>query len=100
MLQLLAGDAKGLSEFISPKIKGILGDVRDGKATEKQVEELKKTFTNINLVGKPKKEASTTVYTLKNGDGATITLKVKKEAEDFRLTEYTVKAPAASKKSR
>ena len=99
-MKLLAGDASGLSEFISPKCKGVLGDVRDGKATEKQVEELKKTFTNINLVGKPRKESSTTVFTLKNGDGATITMRVKKEGDAFRLTEYTVKAASAAKKGR
>ena len=62
-------------------------------------EELKKTFTNISLVGKPKKESGATVFILKNADGATITMRVKKEGEDFRLTEYIVKAPA-SKKSR
>ena len=100
IVQLLKGDASSLAEFISPKCKGVLGDVRDGKATEKQIEDLKKLFVGIQPVGRPKTENGTKVMTIRNADHTTITFRVKKEGEDFKVTEMTTKAGTAPKKGR
>lgn len=99
IVQLLKGDASNLAEFISPKCKGVLGDIRDGKATEKQIEDLKKQFTGVKGVGS-KNDNGAKVLTLRNADNTTITFRVKKEGEDFKVTEMTTKAGTAPKKGR
>jgi hypothetical protein len=96
VIQAMKGDVSGVADFISPKCKGVLGDIRDGKATEKQIEELKKTFTGIKGVG-ARNESGAKVLTLRNADNATITFKVKKEGEDFKIIEMTVKAGTTKK---
>ena len=96
VIQALKGDTSGLAEFISPKCKGPLGDIRDGKATEKQLEDLKKTFTGVKGVGM-KTENGVKVLTLRNADNSTITFRVKKEGEDYKVIEMTVKAGVAKK---
>lgn len=96
MVQILKGEATGLGDFISSKCKGVLGDIRDGKASEKQIEELKKQFAGVKGVGS-KTDNGAKVLTLRNADNATITFKVKKEGEDFKVIEMTIKAGAAKK---
>ena len=91
VLQLLGGELSGLEEFISPKCKGMLGDVRDGKATDQQKVELQKLFNGLQATGKPKLENGAKVITVRNAEGAIITFKVKKEGEDQKVTEMTVK---------
>jgi len=78
-----------LADFISPKCKGVLADIRDGKATEKQIDDLRKQFTGVKGVG-AKTENGVRVLTLRNAG-------VKKEGEDFKVIEMTVKAGAAKK---
>ena len=100
VVQLLSGSVSGLDEFISAKFKGpYLGDVREGKASDKQIEEMKKIFQGLQPVGKPRKESGATVLSVKNADGATITFRVKKEDETYQVIEMSVKQ-ATSKKSR
>ena len=99
VVQLLSGNVSGLDEFISSKCRGPLGDVREGKASDKQIEELKKLFQGLQAVGKPRKESGATVLSVKNADGATITFRVKKEDETYQVIEMSVKQ-ATSKKSR
>lgn len=96
MIQILKGETSGLSDLIHSKCKGVLGDIRDGKASEKQIEELKKQFVGVKGIGS-KMENGAKVLTLRNADNATITFKVKKEGEDFKVIEMTVKAGAAKK---
>ncbi len=96
VIQALKGDASGLEDFISPKCKGVLGDIRDGKATEKQIDDLKKLFVGIKGVGS-KSENGAKVLTLRNAENSTITFRVKKEGEEFKVIEMTVKAGAAKK---
>lgn len=98
MIQALKGELTGVEEFISPKCKGVLGDIRDGKATEKQIEDLKKLFVGIKGVG-ARNDNGAKLLTLRNADNATITFRVKKEGEEFKVIEMTVKA-AATKKGR
>lgn len=97
VIQALKGDASGLEDFISPKCKGVLGDIRDGKATEKQIADLKKLFVGFQPVGRPKTENGAKVMTIRNADNSTITFRVKKEGEEFKVIEMTVKAGAAKK---
>ena len=97
VVQLLAGDISGLEEFISPKCKGPLADVRDGKATDKQKDELKKLFTGLQGAGKPRMESSAKVIPVRNAEGATITFRVKKENDSHKIIEMTVE-PSSSKK--
>ena len=95
---MLAGDVSGLEEYISPKCKGLLGDIRDGHATDSQKEDLKKLFAgNLQPLGKPRTESGAKVMSIRNGEGATITFKVKKEGEAQRIIEMSVK-PATTKK--
>ena len=96
VVQILKGEASGLEDFISPKCKGVLGDIRDGKATEKQIDDLKKQFAGVKGVG-TKTESGVKVLTLRNADNSTITVRVKKEGEDFKVIEMTIKAGAAKK---
>ncbi len=96
VIQILKGETSGLSDLIHSKCKGVLGDIRDGKASEKQIEELKKQFVGVKGIGS-KMENGAKVLTLRNADNATITFKVKKEGEDFKVIEMTVKAGAAKK---
>ncbi len=97
VVQILKGEASGLAEFISPKCKGVLGDIRDGKATEKQIDDLKKLFVGFQPVGRPKTENGAKVMTIRNADNSTTTFRVKKESEEFRVIEMTVKAGVAKK---
>ncbi len=94
----MRGDISGLEEFISPKCKGPLGDIRDGKASEKQIEDLKKLFTGIKGGSTPRNENGAWSMSVRNADNATISFKVKKEGEDFKVIEMTVKAGTAKKK--
>jgi len=96
VIQILKGEASGLADFISPKCKGVLADIRDGKATEKQIDDLRKQFTGVKGVG-AKTENGVRVLTLRNAENLTITFRVKKEGEDFKVIEMTVKAGAAKK---
>ncbi|MFM9960489.1 MAG: hypothetical protein ACKV2Q_04605 [Planctomycetaceae bacterium] len=98
VLKALSGEVGSLEDFISPKCKGVLGDIRDGKATEKQIDELKKLFVGIKPVG-ARNESGTKVLTIRNADNATISFKVKKEGENYKVIEMTVK-PGTTKKSR
>ena len=99
MIQALKGDLGSLDTFISPKCTGLLGAIRDGKATEKQIDEFKKLFVGFKPVGAPRSEGGAKVMSIRNAENATITFKVKKEGDDFKVTEMTVKA-SATKKSR
>lgn len=96
MVQILKGEASGLADFISSKCKGVLGDIRDGKATEKQIDDLKKQFAGVKGVG-AKTENGVKVLTLRNAENSTITFRVKKEGDDFKVIEMTIKAGAAKK---
>ena len=96
-MQVLNGEVGGLAQFISPKCQGVLGDLRDGKATQKQLEELKKNFSGLKRFNSMLEGSSTRVLILNNADNAIITFKVKKEGADFKVIEMTVK-PAATKK--
>ena len=96
----MRGDVSGLEEFISSKCKGPLGDVRDGKATEKQMEDLKKVFTGLKGGSAPRNENGTWSLSVRNADNATISFKVKKEGEDYKVIEMTVKAGTTTKKNR
>lgn len=96
MIQALKGETASLTEFISPKCKGVLGDIRDGKANEKQLDELKKTFAGLKGIS-AKTDNGAKVLTLRNADNATITFRVKKEGEDFKVIEMSVKAGTAKK---
>ena len=96
VIQALKGDASALAEFISPKCKGVLGDIRDGKASEKQIEELRKTLTGVKGVG-AKTDNGVKVLTLRNADNSTVTFRVKKEGEDYKVIEMSVKAGVAKK---
>lgn len=98
MVQALKGEVSGLEGFISPKCKGLLGDIRDGKATEKQLDDFKKLFVGFKPVN-ARNEGGAKVLTIRNGENATITFKVKKEGEDYKVTEMTVK-PGSTKKGR
>ena len=94
----MRGDITGLEEFISAKCKGPLGDVRDGKASEKQIDDLKKLFTGLKDGTKPRNENGTWSLSIRNADNATISFKVKKEGDDYKVIEMTVKAGTAKKK--
>lgn len=96
VVQLLKGEAAGLEDFISSKCKGVLGDIRDGKASEKQIEDLKKQFVGLKGVS-AKTDSGAKVLTLRNADNATITFRVKKEGEEFKIIEMTIKAGTAKK---
>lgn len=96
VVQVLNGDVSGLAEFIGPNCKGVLGDLRDGKATEKQVADLKRQLTGLVPLS-AKSESGARVLTLRNGDNSTITFKVKKVGDDYKVTEMTVKATTAKK---
>jgi len=98
VVQLLAGDLSGLEEFISPKCKGPLADVRDGKATDKQKDDLKKLFTGLQGAGKPRTESGAKVLSVRNAEGATITFRVKKENDSHKIIEMTVKPPSSKKR--
>jgi hypothetical protein len=98
VVQVLKGEVKSLEEFISPKCKGVLGDLRDGKATEKQLAELKAQFTGLRPIG-IRNENGTRVLTLTNAKDEIISFKVKKEGDVFKVIEMTVKQPT-KKKSR
>lgn len=98
MIQVLKGEVKSLEEFISPKCKGILGDLRDGTVTEKQLADLKAQFTGLRPIGL-RNENGTRVLTIANAKEEIITFKVKKEGEAFKVIEMTVKPPT-KKKSR
>lgn len=93
----MRGDVSGLEEYISANCKGVLGDVRDGKATEKQIEDLKKVFTGLKEGSKPRNENGTWSLSVRNADNATISFKVKKQGEDYKVLEMTVKAGTAKK---
>jgi hypothetical protein len=98
VLQLLTGEISGLEEFISPNCKGLLGDVRDGKATDQQKDELKKLFAGLQAVGKPRVDSGAKVISVRNAEGSMITFKVKKEGESQKVTEMSVKKGTTKKR--
>lgn len=97
VIQALKGDVSGLEDFISPKCKGLLGDIRDGTATEKQIEDFKKLFVGFKPIS-ARNESGAKLLTIRNADNATITFKVKKEGDDYKVIEMTVKQPATKKR--
>lgn len=96
----MKGDITGLDEFISPKCTGVLGAVRDGKATAEQIDDLKKLFNGLKQGSAPRNENGTWALSVRNGDNATIAFRVKKEGDTFKVIEMTVKPGTSTPKKK
>ena len=90
---LMEGKADGLSDFISKRATGDLAELRDGKASEKKMAELKSTFAKPQLIN-TKRVTGGTQVNLRSGDQI-INLVIKKEGEAFVVSEMKFRKSTA-----
>ena len=97
-LHLAAGEPAGLDEFISSRCKGLLADVRDGKATDEQLEDSQKLFTGLQPAGRPRTQDGEWFLSSRNSEGTTITFRVKKEGTAYKVLGMTTAKSSGGKK--
>ena len=81
----MSGKVDGLAGHIGKRANGDLAAIRDGKLGEKQLAELKKTFTQPTLIN-TKRISGGTQVNLRSGSQI-INLVIKKEGDAFKVTE-------------
>lgn len=83
-------------EYISPKAKGILAQIKDGSITDEKVESLKDSFEPTGLTLKPSRQTgSGKSITLGNAKSELLSFTLMKEEDVYLLREFKVsKQPA------
>ena len=84
-------------EYISPKAKGLLAQIRDGSITDEKLDGLKSSFAPQDLQLRPSLRASGTGKSIKlgNSKNESLNFTLMKEEETYLLREFTIsKAPA------
>jgi hypothetical protein len=85
------GDTAKASEYVSPKAKGILGDLRDGKLSDEKIEEITNLVSPVSELAPNGDQNSSTKRSLRNGKEQVMSFTLKKEKDVYRITDLTFK---------
>ena len=87
------GDTAAAAEFVSPKAKGLIGQIRDGELSEEKLEEITNAISPVTEL-QPNPNQTTTKRSLRNKKNQVITFTVKKDKDDeYKITELTISKP-------
>jgi hypothetical protein len=79
------------AQYISPKAKGMLTQIRDGSLTDEKIESLKASFSLQGLQLKPTRSTGVgRTITLGNSKSETLTFTLVKEEDNYLLREFKV----------
>jgi len=83
-------------EYISPKAKGMLAQIRDGSITDEKIDTLKESFELTGLTLKPSRQTGAgKSITLGNGKSELLSFTLMKEDDAYLLREFKIsKQPA------
>ena len=87
----MQGKYGDMNKYVSARARGQLQKIGAGKLTDAEKAELKKTFAQPQMIGKPRNTRGGRQLVLKSA-GKTITILVKKEASKWRVAELSIRA--------
>jgi hypothetical protein len=91
VMGLMQGKHEGLKDFMSATGRGLIEKIRGGSLTTAEIDDLKKSFTQPQLVGAPRTIRGSRTVTLSSG-GEVITLVSKKQGSDWKVSSITIRA--------
>ena len=89
---LAAGNLTGAADYISPKAKGMLAQIRDGSLPDDKLDNLKDSFSLQGLQMKPSRNVGGVGRTINLGNAKTETLSftLVKEDDSYKLKEFKI----------
>ena len=89
------GNLTAAAEFVSPKAKSMLGQIREGQLPDDKVDELKESFTMAGLKTKPSRNTGGSGKTINLGNekGQTLSFVLSKEDDVYKIKEFTISKP-------
>ena len=91
VMGLMQGKHDGLKGHVSTRGRGLIEKIRSGSFTTKEKEDLKKTFAQPQLVGKPRTIRGSRSVIL-NSAGQIITLVSKKQGSAWKVSSISIRA--------
>jgi len=91
VMGLMQGKHEGLKEFVSTRGRGLTEKIRSGSLTKTEIDDLKKTFAQPQLVGTPRTIRGSRTVTL-NSAGQVISLVSKKQGSDWKVSSISIRA--------
>ena len=88
------GDVAAAAEFLSPKSKGLVGQLREGELSDEKIEEITNAIAPVNEL-QPNPNQTSTKRSLRNKKNQVISFTLKKDKEDdtFKITEFSISKP-------
>lgn len=89
------GNLTSAAEYVSPRAKGTLLQIRDGQLSDDKVNEFKEAFVPSGLTLKPSRNAGGVGKTINlgNAKGQTLSFTLSKEEDVYKLREFTISKP-------
>ena len=89
------GNLTAAAEFISPKAKSTLAQIRDGQLPDDKLDELKGSFAVSGLKMKPSRNTGGSGKTINLGNekGQTLSFTLSKEDDVYKIKEFTISKP-------
>ena len=91
---LADGDTAAAAEYINPKAKGLIGQIREGELSEEKLEEITAAISPVAEL-QPNPSQTMTKRSLRNKKNQVIAFTFKKDKNDdsFKITEFSVSKP-------
>ena len=87
------GDTAAAAEYVSPKAKGLIGQIRDGELSEEKLEEITDAISPVTEL-QPNPSQTVTKRSLRNRKNQVISFTVKKDKdEEYKITEFSISKP-------
>ena len=89
------GDTAAAAEYLFPKAKGLVGQLREGELSEEKVEEIKNAVSPVNEL-QPNPSQTNTKRSLRNKKNQVISFVMKKDKDDedkFKIVELSISKP-------
>ena len=89
------GNLTAAAEFVSPKAKSMLSQIREGQLPDDKVDELKESFVLSGLKTKPSRNTGGSGKTINLGNekGQTLSFVLSKEDDVYKIKEFTITKP-------
>ena len=89
------GNLTAAAEFVSPKAKSMLSQIREGQLPDDKVDELKESFVVSGLKTKPSRNTGGSGKTINLGNekGQTLSFVLSKEDDVYKIKEFTITKP-------
>lgn len=87
------GNLTAAAEFVSPKAKSTLSQIREGQLPDDKSDEFKGSFTGLKLKPSRNTGGSGKTINLSNEKGQTLSFTLSKEDDVYKLKEFTISKP-------